>query len=735
MKTTFIASLMGICCFICSSRAQFNIVELAEQKDLVQANGYVGQLYLKRKNLNGAYLFLTDALYVAKKQQKNVDSCHYNLGVLCLLIGDPGKNKEAVSHFEAIQNSPSFKHYWENKTIAYIANRQYSMAEAAVNRTDSTQSLSWYLRGLLLLQKEFFGQATKAFQNVMRKGLQNFDPLPVAVALYQTRGDSKVKNNRQVMGKLLSDAQRYHQNKNERNLKTAVWLQAMVLAEEGKTSAAVRCLERLPAGDSLVQYATAYIYFKGGEDSLAQLKLHKLVKYHSWSEPYILLGHLAARKASIHVNDKARWLKAIGFYTKALQIKPLAPAYESRALAWFRMFDYQKQDSDSCIVNAQEDLQKVRNYAAYELAFDTEMAAVRAYHYIIYALMFKKYTSKTFKKENLAEIAVSAYVGYQNLIKRDSSKVEPYQGFASLQLLLNQYDGAIFNFQHAYQLRQHPKNWLGIGLSYYEMNDWENAGKYFAKVLNKQPSNATAVLGMGLVQWHTKKDIPEAIRQVNQAYLNRHLEKDDVTRATYIFNQARIKSNLLFTTSGYAPTALGFEAYISDSILPLYREAKAITPLADSGAYFVNLGFEAEKLGFRDLAVNWYKKSNSAAGANNLAILLAKEGRVEEAKQLLEQIEEKYSLAKKNLALLKEGKINCGCMKSAEFLYVHVGFEPGEIILKTDNKFVPFFESRVSPITEFISFKKPVISRSYDNGSHYGVGRKGTKCPEIIKKG
>ncbi|AYQ36563.1 lipopolysaccharide assembly protein LapB [Runella sp. SP2] len=724
-RTSVVFLLMGSYCFTLSScLAQFNIVELASPKDLVQANSYVGQRYMEKGNLNGAYLSFKDALYVAKKQGKNADSSLYNIGVICLLMA---KNEEAVSYLEAVQTPSSLKGFWENKTIAYIVNRQYKPAKTSVELTDTTRSLSWYLRGLILMEEGTWRLAAEAFQKALRKEGHHFDPLPMAVAFYHNRSDAK---NKVLMQKMLAKALRFHQEKNERNWKVAIWLKAMVLAEEGKTSAAVRCLDNLPRSDSLVQYAMGYIYFKDSEDSLAKIELKKLAKYRFWSEPYVLLGHIEARNAAVQ-NDIARWTKAIEFYTKALKIKPQPTTYESRALAWFRLFDYQNQNSDSCIVRGMADVIEARR-TGYELAFDTELAAARVYHYIIYSLFYKNFESKNFAKEDVVDYVKIAYREYKNLIQRDSARVEPYQGLAALQLLLNQHEDAIANFQNAERRKRDSNNWLGIGLTYYEMEDWDKSGSYFAKVLRQNPKNQTAIMGAGLVKWHTKQDTVEAIRLVNQAYLNRQLEKDDVTRATYIFNQARIQSNLLFKSSGYAQTPLGFEAYASDSILPIYKDANSITPLADSGFYLVNLGLEAEKLGFRDLAMSWYQKSHSSAGANNLAVLLAKEGNISKAKEILEKIADKYLLAKRNLVLLKEGKINCGCMKSAEFIYLHIGFKLGEITLQVDNKFIPFFVTVLSPIRALMSYQKPVPQKRYENQRELRGGKSGTNCPNIM---
>ncbi|MEI7582743.1 tetratricopeptide repeat protein [Runella sp.] len=728
MKKLFILLLIMGEANDCLPQSIYLVEELADPRDLVQAHTYVGQRYWKKQNSNGAYLSFKDALYVAKKQGNNTDSCFYNLGVVCLFIGGADRNKEAQQHFEAVTNPSHFKHFWANKTIAYIANRQYGLAESAVQQTDTTQPLSWYLRGLIFLRKEALWLAKTAFQKAGR--LQNLDPLPVAITFYKIRYLLSSKE-KQQLSDFLAQAERYHRNRDSKNWQIAVWLRAMAYADDDKTQAAVSMLQKLSPQDSLVKYAYAYIYFKSGDDSLAKETLKSLVKRHRfWGEPYVMLGHIAVSKAS-KSDNKTEWQNSITYYTKAIQFSPLPSTLENRALSWLRLFDYRARDSDSCIVKALADIAEIRKLNPnYVLAYNTEMAETRAYHFIIYSLFYKRNSSNYFSKEEVKNYIFSAFKGYNDLIQKDASRSEAFQGLASLQLLLSIHQEAIENFKKANQIKPNVKHLLGIGMVYYEMVELETAGGYFQRVLQMEPTNKTALMGKGLVDWRTKKDTLGAIDKVQRAYFERENEPDDITRAMYIFNWASVKTQL-FKDSGYPKDSVGFVNFVRDSVLYLYKEAKTVTPIADSGAYYANLGFEAEKLGFRALAVKWYELSNSIAGANNLAVLLAKEGDIQQARGILGRIAESSSTSKRNLALIDEGKINCGCLKSIEYMYLHVRFDLGLVNPPMDNSFVPIQETIPLAIKGFISFSKPRLQR-YEWPLPLKGGYSGTRCPKII---
>jgi Tfp pilus assembly protein PilF len=725
MKAIYVVLLASLCTSpVCFSQYQ-KLTELVATADLLDGFGYQGIHYAKKGKHLAAYTAMKSALHRSRLDGRGKDTCTYHIALVCLMSDSRSKWKEGLAYLKSVSTPAHFSHYWENLSIAYMLNGQLAEARLSVGNVDTASAASWFLQGLIHIELKEYEKAAHFFRKAENAGgeLPFFE---MAEAKYRSRGSGGVYRHNDVIKWLVKAGNSYDN-------KYAVTLaEAIVRGEAGEYNKSLRLLNRLNPSDSAVAYATALTYFRAGKDSLAKMTLKKMAKSHpGFPDLQMLLGHIYVRQASLKKNPDL-WFAGITHYSKAIVLDPKPEYYEMRALTWLQLFDYQKTDSDSCIVKALSDFRHVKNLRpGYEFSYESVLAEARAWHYVLYSLVYKKHQSGYFSKGNLPYYIANAAAGYEKAIAKDSSRLDALEGLGTLNKDIQKPEISLAYFLKSGSRRPSEDNLMGAGMAYLEMDSLSKAGLYFQKAAALNPLNANAVMGQGLVLLKKPATEKEGVELIEKAYAMRDKVSDDITKASIIFNYAFSKT-YHFSSSGYPQTADGFKAYANDSIRPVYQEAGQVTPLADSSVYFVNLGWYAEELKFTDLAAEYYHKSQTAHASNNYALLLAKNNQVANAVAILEKIEDRLDVAKTNLGKIRAGKQRCSCLRVVNFSYLHTAYQPQIVAPRLTNHFFPK-GSRVYPVTDFYPFYKPHIVKRYGRG---GVSRKKsdpTDCP--FKKG
>lgn len=723
MKHLFILSILYLLYFKATSQNLQKYSELVSVEDRLDGYTYKGIKYAKNGNYNGAYLSFSSALNRANNDKKYIDSCYYNLGVVCLMYRTKTKWQEGIKYLKAIAKVEDFKYYWVNLAIAHILVNEINQAENSISKADTSFAITWYLKGILAYQQKNYQNADKYFQKSLRLKISDVPFLPIAETYYYLRESYNKKDLNEVISLF---------KKSKNNLEdwyNAIWGQAIANSELGNTKKANKLLDKLNPRDSIVKYAKAFNYFRANEDSLSRKGYQDLIKSNpKFAEAYVGLGHTYVKEASVSNNPKT-WKNAINAYTKSIKLKNEPAVYEFRALSWLRLFDYQKENSDSCIYFALNDIATIKKIAPYwNFDYQTVLAEAKAWHYIIFSLAFKRHQSRYFTKDSLREYANFSTACYLTAIEKDSTKSEALEGYASLNFLLEDNQNAKIYYKKAYKIKANETISLGLGTSYFKMDSLEKSTIYFKKTLEFNPYNATALMGLSMIRRNKNDFSVEAIRECEKAYQLGQKLTDDIARASNIFTYAFLK-NGEFEQTQYPKTVEGYKEFIKNSVIPIYEEASKITPIADSSNYFVNLGWYANKFGFTYLADSLYIKSKTNVGINNHAVILALNGQINDAVESLEMIKDKLPIAKENLKKIKEGKIKCNCLTEIRIIYLHSGFNLGNIEPKLTNHFFPKYKIYISPIDIFYLEKKPDLSYSYAKTTNNKKHSKGTDCP------
>jgi len=721
MKAIYVLLLASLCTSpVCFSQYQ-KLTELVATADLLDGFGYQGIHYAKKGRHLAAYTAMKSALHRSKLDGRSKDTCTYHIALVCLMADSRAKWKEGLAYLKSVGTPAHFRHYWENLSIAYMLNGQFAEAQLSIRNADTASAASWFLQGLMQMELKEHGKAARFFEKAENAGgeLRFFE---MAEAKYRSRGSGEVYRHDDVIKWLVKAGNNYEDKY------AATLAEAIVRGEAGEYNKSLRLLNRLNPSDSAVAYATALTYFRAGEDSLAKITLKKVVKAHpGFTDLYMLLGHVYVRQASSK-NNPDLWFAGITHYSKAIVLDPKPEYYEMRALAWLRLFDYQNPDSDSCIVKALSDFRHVKDLRpAYEFSYESVLAEARAWHYVLYSLVYKKHPSEYFSKGNLPHYIANATAGYEKAIAKDSSRLDALEGFGTLDKDIQKPEMSLAYFLKSISRRPSDDNLMGAGMAYLEMDSLSTAGLYFQRAAALNPLNANAVMGQGLVLLKKPETEKDGVALIGKAYAMREKIADDITKASIIFNYAFSKT-YHFSSSGYPQTADGFKAFANDSIRPVYQEAAQVTPLADSSVYFVNLGWFAEEQKFTDLAAEYYHKSQTVHASNNYALLLAKNNQVADAVAILEKIEDRLDIAKTNLGKIRAGKQHCPCLKAVNFSYLHTAYQPQIVAPRLTNHFFPK-GSRVRPVADFYPFYKPHIVKRYGRG---GLSRKKsdpTDCP------
>ncbi|WP_254410995.1 tetratricopeptide repeat protein [Dyadobacter diqingensis] len=708
MKAILILLLMGTCCpSACFSQVQ-KLTELVATEDLLAGFTYQGVYYARKGDQFAARTALKSALHRSGVDNKNKDTCRYHLGLVCLMSSSKKQWAERLEHLRSIADPGLFEHYWENITIAYMLNRKFGEARISVRQADSLTAIPLLLNGLIQMEYKDYTSATRYFEKMEGLG-EDLPFFAMAKVKYLGRNGTDQSWFDNVI-KWLRIA-----GKNKKDSYAATLAGAIVHGESGKYSRALHLLKRLNPSDSAVQYATTLTYFWADKDSIAEKTLQRIVRAHpKFTDSHVLLGHVNVRKAYVK-NNPDLWRAGIKHYSNAIKLDAKPEYYVMRALAWLRLFDYQKPDSDSCIVKALADFRHIKNERPnYEVGYESLLAEARAWHYMLYSLAYKKHQSGYFHSNDLPTYIANATLIYKKAIAKDSSRLDAIEGLGTLNKDIREHRASINYFLRAGAIRVNADNLMGVGMAYLEMDSLAQAGLYFRKTEAANPSNANAIMGQGLVLLRKPETETAGMQLIAKAYTMIGTVADDITKASIIFNFAFART-YDFRNSGYPQAAKGFAAYAMDVIQPIYREAEQITPLADSSVYFVNLGWYAEELKFPELAGSYYLRSQTVHASNNYAMLLAKNDKTSEAIAILEKIEGRLEIAKMNLMKIRDGKQHCPCLKTITFSYLNSAYQPQHIAPKLTNH---FFSNgmRLSPVLDFYPLQKPQIVKKYGHG-------------------
>ena len=707
-----------------ATRAQ-GISELVASKDRMSGLTYDGISYIKAENYVGAQISFKGALNLSA-----TDVTRYHVGVNYMRLQGRVNWMEGIKQLVKIEAPENFRKYWTNLSIGYILNDEYDLAHQTLQHADTASSFTKYLKGVAFLKQKRYSDADSNFKVALGQSRFKMPLLPVAEARYRiSRNERTKKQAKETLGLFIRAK---HNREDKLNLPVSVWGAAMSNAEAGKMRKAFRLLSQLNQKDSTVMYARGFFLFLAGKDSIARSTFQKLVILHpKFPEAHAGLGHLASKAASLSGNSLL-WQKAITHYSKAISLAPKPELLQARALSYLRLYDFQKVNSDSNIALAINDFLAIKQInSEWKYSYDTQMAIAKAMHYVVYTLAFKRAPSKYFDKSNMSLYLTGAINAYKKVIETDSTKSIGHEGLGSISLLIQDDRQALQSFQTANKLSSTETSLLGIGMTYFRQENIVEARKYFAKSVEAYPEYSSAMLGLGLSDMEDEKTKAEGFVKVEKAYLSmQNQDLEDITKASITFSYAHCKS-MFFTTSSFPQTEQGFQAFLETEIIPVYEEASVITPIADSSVYFINCGWLAEKYGFPALASEYYRRSGTDKAANNIAVMLAKNNKIADARELLEKIET-LDIARANLKLLDSFFFQTGKLTSLRIIYLHHNFQLGEITPVLDNYYFPEYKLQLDPLDDFYPYPKPAIIYKYaKNGKISRIKhRDRLKCPQ-----